>query len=141
MKHESEFDETLEMILLNPNLGNNELLGKLVNDGMNENIATEILLFFPTALGRVFLSNQKINFPDEYLLYNGEILVERKNLSNNPIFVELMEYSKKVLKYKLSKNDLINLLVRGAEFNAINKALNNGSDLSNLKILPSKIHI
>ena len=38
MKHESEFDETLEMILLNPNLGNNELLGKLVNDGMNENI-------------------------------------------------------------------------------------------------------
>lgn len=117
-----------------------EIEALLVEDGITEKMAYQLVAFVPLAFTRVLLRDTGVRFSDEYSLINS---VSRKAqgrfLSLEPVFVAALKFANDWIQNSRDKNIFLTIASRNAEFKAINEALHAGAKPENLIMYTSII--
>lgn len=138
---ESVFEKAVPLFFLNSDENNEFLYKKLLEENIGEELAMDILVFLPICLNRIIFEKHELKFPDLYFMYNSEgALIEEKRYSDNGVYRSLSSYLKKVVDGGLTEKELLSILHRSSEFNALNNAMKGGANLASLKIEPMKIY-
>ena len=104
---------------------------------INQFEANEIYIFLPIAFAQLWL--QKVNWHEEY----HEILPNKKEVSKRYdetlSFQIIIEIVKNYFENKPSKNTIIQIGGRSADFNAINNLLLEGGKIEDVKVMKTTI--
>ena len=105
----------------------------LVADGVDHQSAALIVVFLPMVYCRLLFANSRARFSDKYrsVLPDGTTS-PLKQLANEPIWNEAMEFAEAEIKSGVSGQDVIAIAGHGAEFHATNRLLERGSNLDNV---------
>ncbi|SFD75485.1 hypothetical protein [Pseudoalteromonas denitrificans] len=103
--------------------------------GLSLKESERITAFIPSAFCRVALSEQlDIEFLDSYKVNNLE---KQFSYSDEPIYQTAIELASEIMNYKPELSEIFNsIVVRSAECNVINKALNEGADITGNSLSP-----
>ena len=101
---------------------------ELTADGVEPSIAARLIEFLPMAYCRLLLESKGVQFSNKFQrrLSNGRTSEERL-LSSEPVWNAIVLFARNELRCGVSSQDLLAIAGRSAEFDAINKLLNNGS--------------
>jgi hypothetical protein len=114
-----------------------EIYRALVAEGMKPAIAADLVLFLPIAYGRLILDQLEVRFSDFFRrrLANGD-LTEERSLSSDPTWNAVAEFARKEVRSGVSRNQLLAVAMRSAEFDAANQLLHRGSEIHDLRFTP-----
>jgi len=129
---ESDIKKSIEIIGNSKSLENDELLTLLKRNGIEENNGIEIITFLPIAFVRKWLAD--LDWPNTYLeQYSGSKRIS-KRFSDNPQYLEMEKIVDHYWNDKPNNDVIVKIAGRSAEFNAINKLLNDGGKLTDIKL-------
>jgi hypothetical protein len=113
-----------------------DILDKLLSAGCRRDVSEKLLMFLPQACARAFLSDLGIVFPPNYrcVLPDGSLGAQRP-FNSDPDWVAIEAFV--VARKSTEKDEIARIGTRSSEFDAINKALLNGSKPSNLVLSDS----
>jgi hypothetical protein len=103
--------------------------------GATREEAWDAVIFVPLAFARILLDEMPLQFSETYFLKNGEDAIERR-FADNEIFVAATQGAS-VAKRQGSRHRMAEIASHSAEFLCINKALNAGNELRDIKSLPA----
>ncbi len=136
IKKTSDFDsdvkKSIDIIGGAKSLEDDELLTLLIRNGIEENIGIEIITFLPIAFVRKWLAN--IDWPKTYLEQYSDSKKTPKRFSENQQYLIIEKIVEHYWNDEPNNDVIINIAGRSAEFNAINKLLNDGGKLADVKI-------
>lgn len=119
------------------NMGNEELFDYLVSKGIPDFEAGELIVFLPTAFTRKMLPDLKW-LPNYYDVHTDKRNIKRKY--NKNVRYQIMEKETEEYWNSFPNNEyILNIAGRSAEFHAINKLLNNGGKLENVRLTASYV--
>lgn len=95
---------------------------RLTEAGVEPWLAERLLIFLPMAYTRRLLSD--VTYPDELVTPGGRV-----ELSAEPVFVAALDRAQRA-----GRDEVERIAMRSAEFNAINNALYDGAELSDLML-------
>ena len=121
---------------LNPESDNEIALKLLVDKGVNEKEAIEIILFLPICFCRQLLKD--INWPDSYIVISNKKQTEIK-YSNTESYCLIEIETKQYFKNQPSNDIILNIVSRSSEFDAINKLLNDGGNFKDIVLTKTAI--
>lgn len=123
----------------NSNLDNGQFMELLVDNGINKYEATEIFLFLPIAFVRLWLTDVK--WFDTYIEYFSEQKQVERKFSETPSYKVISDVAKHYFQNSPSRNTVLKIAGRSAEFHAINKLLldNPDSKLKEIEFSPTVI--
>lgn len=112
-----------------------EIVGALTEAGVPADVAERAYKFTQIACGRKLLEGMGITFSNEFLCFNrfGDV-VESGRLDEEPYYRAAME---EAVPENMGGDAFANFAATSAEFNAVNNALNSGSEASNLVMTPA----
>jgi hypothetical protein len=115
-----------------------ELFQTLVRSGMERRSAACLVEFLPMAYCRVLLSDSGAQFPETYQRRqpDGSISAEIL-LSTEPLWEAALEFARAHAERGISKEDLLFLAGRSAEFDAANQMLKSGAKLGDIAFTPT----
>jgi hypothetical protein len=67
----------------------------------------------------------------------GKLTSAQIPLNSEPVWIAVLDFARREIQQGLSRDDMLRLAGRSAEFHAANKALHHGSKLENLAFLPA----
>jgi hypothetical protein len=125
--------KAVDIFRRSPGLEESEIFESFLMLGMDRKTAARLVVFLPMAYCYQMLP--QVPFPGTFQLRlaDGRISEERQ-LSSEPLWREATEFARTESKYGLSKNDILLVAGRSAEFNAINQLLNRGSKLEDIRL-------
>lgn len=125
-------DAIYKVIKRHDHIEADSLFEELIKKGYPQTDLFTATDFIPIALGRILLSGLGIDFSPLFEKFDelGN-KVETKALKDNPFFIAAQN-----LFWKLSKEDFQKIAFSSAEVDAVNQALNNGSNPADLAMLP-----
>ena len=129
---ESDIKKSIEIIGNSKSLENDELLSLLKQNGIEENNGIEIITFLPIAFVRKWLAD--LDWPNTYLEQYSDSKRISKRFSDNPQYLEMEKIVDYYWNDKPNNDVIVNIAGRSAEFNAINKLLNDGGKLTDIKL-------
>ncbi|MDX1943376.1 MAG: hypothetical protein SFU99_22615 [Saprospiraceae bacterium] len=134
---ETQIVTAIEVFENNPKADWQGIINQIHKHLNNEDLAFDLYRFIPIAYCRQYLSD--MNFPDIYLTADkdGEFTIEHK-FSDNELFVMTEQIAKHRFADRTGQDKLMHILRHSSDFNAINQALNDGSQLDDLVILPPR---
>ena len=108
-----------------------DILRSLLSAGCPRDLAEKLLVFIPHACGRAILADTGIAFPKSYrCLQPDDTLGPQLWFASDADWVSI---ERAIAARQPAERDAIALIgMRSAEFDAINQALHNGSQLANL---------
>jgi len=115
--------------LLRLEFAEGDVVSRLVSDGCQPDLAEKLVAFLPLACGRMLLKG--VTFPPSYMVMSedGSISISH-TLSSDPWWRKVETFLE---ERKTSMMDAIGAVGRrSAEFDAVNKAVSNGSRLRDL---------
>lgn len=116
-----------------PGLSDDEVAQSMIAHGCPPNSAVDATRFLPLAFGRQFLNGLGISFAEKYWLFSSEGKIDEEGLlPEHSLFKTALELAPALM----SKPVVSNIVVRSSEVNAVNNAMNNGSQPSNLRLAP-----
>jgi hypothetical protein len=132
-KHNAEYDDAakayVKTINSDPELTDEEMLFELTEQGISQPLACEMVGLFPILAGRLFLQGLGIQFSDTYDLVDADgVAIGSGALCDHPGVIAIGKQIDALVKPEAYQS----VALRGAELNAVNKALNSGSKPSNL---------
>lgn len=111
----------IELLARNKNpLEDKQAVQYLIENGILENEAVEIIAFLPITFIRSWLT--KVNWKDNYTEYNGKEYVSKKYNETNS-YNQILEITKDYFNGNPDKETVMKIAGRSAEFNVINKLL------------------
>lgn len=116
---------------------NEELHNYLIQNGIPEFDAGELIIFLPTAFCRKLLP--EIKFLSEYVDFYSKNKQIKRKYSENKRYLIMEEETDIYWNNNPNKKVVLNIAGRSAEFNAINKMLNNGGKLEDVKLTESYV--
>lgn len=121
-----------------PSSGDPEIHRMLVTDGMKPALAARLVEFLPMAYCRLLLKDSGVRFPDTFQRRQatGKISSERF-LSSEPIWKAVTTFAASEAERGISRDDLLSVAGRSAEFQALNQLLNKGAKLRNIVLTPT----
>jgi len=121
-----------------PSSGDVEIFRTLVTDGLKPLVAARLVEFLPMAYCRLILRDSGVRFPNTFQrrLTNGTISSERL-LSSEPVWNDAIAFARDEAKRGISREDLLVVAGRCAEFQAVNQMLNDGSQLKDIAVTPT----
>ena len=133
MEHSQAVELLTRICVEAPGLSDEQLVQSMVAHGCGSELAAEATRFVPVAIARQFLGGMGISFSDTYWKFapDGSIQ-EQGSLANHSLYSKALELSPSLL----SKPVISNVAFRSPEANAVNNALNGGSQASNLRLAP-----
>jgi len=129
---ESDIKKSIKIIGNSKSLENDELLTLLKRNGIEENNGIEIITFLPIAFVRKWLAD--LDWPNTYLEQYPDSKRLSKRFSDNPQYLEIENIVDLYWNDKPNNDVIVNIAGRSAEFNAINKLLNDGGKLTDIKL-------
>ena len=114
-------DSAIKFLAQNENsLEDKEAIQFLVKKGINNEEAIEIVTFLPIAFVRSWLTT--LNWKDNYIEYQNGKYTEKK-FSETESYIQILEVAKAYFNGNPTKETVIKIAGRSAEFNAMNKLL------------------
>ena len=114
-------DSAIKFLAQNENsLEDKEAIQFLVKKGINNEEAIEIVTFLPIAFVRSWLTT--LNWKDNYIEYQNGKYIEKK-ISETESYIQILEVAKAYFNGNPTKETVIKIAGRSAEFNAMNKLL------------------
>jgi hypothetical protein len=114
-----------------------EIHAVLVNKGIERRTAARLIELLPVVYFRAMFANSVLAFSDLCRRRSPDgTLSKARPLSSEPVWAEVLEFSKKELSDGISKADLWAVAARSAEFDATNRLLNAGSKLEDIRLAP-----
>jgi hypothetical protein len=114
-------DSAIKFLAQNENsLEDKEAIQFLVKKGINSEEAIEIVTFLPIAFVRSWLTT--LNWKDNYIEYQNGKYTEKK-FSETESYIQILEVAKVYFNGNPTKETVIKIAGRSAEFNAMNKLL------------------
>jgi len=111
----------IELFARNKNsLEDKQAIKFLIENGIIENEAVEIVAFLPIAFIRSWLT--KVNWKDNYTEYKNEEYVAKK-FSETETYNQILKATKDYFNRNPNKETVMKIAGRSAEFNVINKLL------------------
>lgn len=119
-------------------MGHEEMYEYLLEKGIPEFDAGEIVIFLPTAFCRRFLPD--LNWPTTYFdFYSDKEKKIKRKYKQNPFYLIIEEETEKYWKNRPTKRTVLNIAGRSAEFRAINQLLNKGGKLKDVQLTASVV--
>lgn len=112
-----------------------QVIGKIKSYRNEEPLALALYRFIPIALCRLFIPEPA--YSDEYVVVKSEKDQSSYKLSEDRIYQQVMTELGKWFTTEASQEKLLAILCHSADFQAINNALRNGSNLADLDCGPS----
>jgi hypothetical protein len=114
-------------------------LEQLVSSGIERHLADRLVTFLPMAFASHLLVKAGARLQNYYerVLPNGDL--EKVQLSSEPVWCASMEFYHAEISRGISRDELLALAARSAEFGAANQALNNGKKLDEGEFGPCRI--
>ncbi len=134
---DSDIKKAIEIIGNSKSLENDELLALLKRNGIEENDGIEIITFLPIAFVRKWLAD--VDWPKTYLEQYSDSKRISKRFSNNHQYLTMEEIVDLYWNDKPNNDIIVNIAGRSAEFNAINKLLNDGGKMADIKMTETVI--
>lgn len=127
-------ERAVAVLRSSPNSRDQEVFEALVMTGLDPFVASRLTLFLPMAYCRLMLMKSGAQFSERFreVLSNGSLSEERL-LASEPLWTETSAFVAAELMAGVTRNDVMALAARSAEFAAANKLLNNGSHLGDLR--------
>ncbi len=113
-------------------LENDKLVELLVNSGIPELEAIEIMLFLPVAFCRKLLP--QINWHPDYVDFYAEDKQIKRLYNDNPRYIIIQSLTEKYCNERPDKNIIMNVAGRSAEFKSINRLLLNGGQVKDIDV-------
>jgi len=113
----------VQVFRANPNLDEDEILERMIENGIERKVASQLLELLPLAYGRETLSDVGVLFSDFYVYVNEP---GRGRLSALPLWKEVVEFAKK------DPEPSFPIASRSPEIRAANEGLNEGKKLETL---------
>ncbi|BBA32060.1 hypothetical protein sS8_0091 [Methylocaldum marinum] len=133
MEHARTVELLTKICVETPGLSDEQLVQALVAHGCEPGLAVEAVRFVPVAFARQFLNGMGISFSDTYWKFSPDgTIQEQGSLSNHILYSMAYDLSPSLM----SKPVISNVAFRSPEANAVNNALNGGSQPANLKLAP-----
>jgi hypothetical protein len=132
MDNSDTVTRTIDVLVQNPDAGFDALREILQREGLSPTETTRALEFIPLAFGRNFLGGMGVQFPDTYRRVDASGReVVRKKLVFEPLFMDAAMRAPLVLM-KQGQDAYMAVVLRSSEVQAVNEALNAGSDPKDL---------
>jgi hypothetical protein len=119
-----------------PSSGDAEIHRSLVAEGFEPALAARLVEFLPIAYCRVLFENSGVRFSDSFLRRPAVGESSERLLSSDPVWGEVIAFARDEVERGVSRNDLLAVAGRGAEFDALNQMLNKGSNLRDIILTP-----
>ncbi|MCF6133452.1 hypothetical protein [Flavobacterium wongokense] len=111
----------IELLAQNENsLEDKQAIQFLIENGIRENEAVEIIAFLPIAFIRSWLT--KVNWKDNYTEYKNEKYVSKK-YSETETYNQILKVTEDYFNRNPDKETVMKIAGRSAEFNVINQLL------------------
>jgi hypothetical protein len=128
--------ETIRLLCDGPQSQDSELIDRLVEEGLERDYATRLVLFVPVVYARLILGGLKVRFSDSFRRsYGNGRQSSNKELDSDPVWVEAQSYAKNNIR-QLSSEERLKVAGRSPEFSVISQALNAGLDPANQQLSP-----
>jgi hypothetical protein len=120
-------------------LDDEEALKEFVSNGIELHLADRLVTFLPMAYASHILVKAGARLQNYYekVLPNGDL--EKVQLSSEPVWCASMEFYHAEISCGISKEELLALAARSAEFDAANQAMNAGNKLDEVEFGPCRI--
>ena len=140
-KEQSDFNsdvkKSIDIIGSAKSLENDELLTLLTQNGIEENNGIEIITFLPIAFVRKWLTD--VDWPKTYLEHYSDSKRISKRFSDNHKYLTIEKIVDHYWNDRPNNDIIVNIAGRSAEFNAINKLLNDGGKMVDIKMTETVI--
>lgn len=128
-------DIFVSFLVETPKADDSTVLEHLLKNDITESIAVDIITFTPTAFNRMVFDDSGIKFSDYYIIKNGRE-ENTFQFTDNEVFSFSQKYYIKYIVYKFEKEDVIKIIGRCSEFDAIIQAIEQGLEFKDLRINP-----
>ncbi|WP_394748467.1 hypothetical protein [Spongiimicrobium salis] len=135
----SDVKKSIDIIGSTKSLENDELLTLLTQNGIEENNGIEIITFLPIAFVRKWLTD--VDWPKTYLEHYSDSKRISKRFSDNHKYLTIEKIVDNYWNDRPNNDIIVNIAGRSAEFNAINKLLNDGGKMVDIKMTETVIII
>jgi hypothetical protein len=126
--------KAVDIFRRSPGLEESEIFQSFLTLGMDRKTAARLVVFLPMAYCYQMLP--QVSFPGTFHLRLGDgHISEERLLSSEPLWVEVVEFVRADIKRGLSRNDILFVAGRSAEFRAINQLLEGGSKLEDIRLM------
>jgi len=113
-----------------PELDDQSVFQALIDKGVERSLAARIVEFLPIAYCRVLLVKSGVQFSNIFTRAGSPLNVQ--SLSCVPIWVPLLAYAEAEIREGATRQEILMVAGRSAEFQAINQMLNNNAELKNI---------
>ena len=128
-------NDTISVFENNPGHDHNQLIDLIKTYRNDEDLAMALYRFIPIAYCRLFIPEP--TYSDEYIVYRSEKDNTTFFLSTDTVYQAVLRESRTRLATTTAPDAVMSVLYHSADFKAINEALNNGSELTNLVCSPA----
>ncbi|XZF16570.1 hypothetical protein ACTHGU_10555 [Chitinophagaceae bacterium MMS25-I14] len=118
----------------NPGATPDKIVDKINVYTTDDALALALYRFIPTAYCRLFFPEP--GYSDEYIVYKSMDEQDTYHFSADRIYNAVLEESRDILVATSSGDKMLAVVSHSSEFNAINNALNGGSDIKDLVLAP-----
>jgi hypothetical protein len=122
----------VQIFLKHPSATESELVGKISAGVGSSDLAERLVEFVPLAFGRIILVRAGVQLPGRFvrMLDDGTFTPECP-LEAEPVWKPAMDFARRA-ETRLSKDEFLAIAARSAEFDAVNKACQAGSNPKDL---------
>ena len=122
-------------VLSTPEADDSDVGAALLQSGVSERRAFELILWVPFAFGRTLLRGPGLVLPDHFSIINSEgTRVGRGAFRDQPVYVAALNLPDELRRTGYSAEDFMAIAGRSAEVKAVNSALYAGSQLADLEL-------
>jgi hypothetical protein len=120
-----------------PKEGDYEIFRRLINKGIERNVAARLVEFIPCAYVRILLVNSGVVFNDLYqrMDKNGHISPQQP-LTSMPLWNEIVAYAQSELQEGIPQQSIFIIASHSAEYNYFSNLLKNGGKPEGFRTSP-----
>ena len=131
---EDTIARTVPILRDSPNLSDESIYHKLLEAGIEQQLAARLVELLPIAYCRVTMSNSGIRFSKTFRRKLADGSVQEREFSSEPVWDAANRFARAEIAKGVPRKDLLNIAARSAEFHAINQLLNQGSKMTNVRL-------
>jgi hypothetical protein len=124
----------LEIFRNSADLDDESVFQAVVDKGVERSLASRIVEFLPIAYCRVLFINSGVQFSNSFT--RGMSPLKIQSLSLVPEWVFFLAYAEREIRRGATKQELLMVAGRSAEFQAVNRMLNKKAELKNIVLSP-----
>lgn len=118
-------------------MSDEEVYRLLVREGIERNVAAQLVEFLPIIYSRLILRSTGAQFSNTFRRRKTDGTYEELPFASNQVFNAAVAFANDEAAHGVSGKDLLAIAARSAEFDAANQLLKTGSKLANAAFGPS----